>query len=809
MNIIVSYTVFCRPVFFILIFFGFTFIVNIVQAQQTKVTIKIADAKKEVIPFAALKVIPVNDSTQSFNKITDSSGIAVMDIVYGQYTIAVSSVNYMPFKKGITVKRDLPVFILTAPPSTSLKEVVVTAPRPVMRQEDDKTIVDPENLAASSTNAYEILEKTPGLFVDQDGNIYLNSTTPAIVYINGREQKMSTSDIATMLKNLPPNAIASIEILRTPSAKYDASGSGGIVNVVLKKGVKIGLTGSVTFGGNQGKYGNRFAGININNNNGKTSAYVNIQYSRRNNYEETKTNRIFAPDSLLSQDAFSLYPTTNYYLGFGLNFPVNKKWELSYDGKINYSDFINTTDNFSQIKKVSNDELIAKINSDVDNKGNNFNFSQGLSAKYKMDSLGSEWNTDISYNYSPNVSNQAFVNTFYMPVFGVSGGNGKIKAQLNFTDIQSNLLFKLPKKLTVEAGVKTSITGFSNTTNYFKQTNNGMVKDIGRTSAYNYQENINAAYLQASKNINGITIKMGARLESTNMKGKQVIPTDTSFSINRTDLFPYIYISRNLFKIMSYDLKAYLVYRRTISRPGYQLLNPSQRYVDQYLFETGNPFLRPQFTQNYEANVSVDERPVIAIGVNDTKDIFTNVIYQADSSRSVAYRTYDNLGSNKEIYFRALGALPPGKKYFIVAGLQYNRNFYQGLYEGKPLLFKKASWSVFTYQTLKLTSTTRLTLNGFARFNGQLQFYELGSFGSLNFSVNRQLLKRKLVISASINDIFLTNRNDFVINQGSVNANGFRRADTRRAGLNIRYNFGIRKKEIIDIPDEVSPERNN
>ena len=104
-----------------------------------------------------------------------------------------------------------------------------------MRQEDDKTIVDPENLAASSTSGYEVLEKTPGLFVDQDGNIYLNSTTPATIYINGREQKMSTADIASLLKSLPPNSIASIEILRTPSAKYDASGGGGIVNIVLKK----------------------------------------------------------------------------------------------------------------------------------------------------------------------------------------------------------------------------------------------------------------------------------------------------------------------------------------------------------------------------------------------------------------------------------------------------------------------------------------------------------------------------------------------------------------------------------------------
>ena len=152
-----------------------------------------------------------------------------------------------------------------------------------MRQEDDKTIVDPENLVAASTNVYEVIEKTPGLFVDQDGNIYISSLTPAAVQINGRDMKMSAADVATLLKTLPPNAILSIEIVRSPSAKYDAASTGGIVNVVLKKGVKIGTTGSINAGIQQGKYNNQFIGFNLNNNNGKKSSFINLNYSRRIN----------------------------------------------------------------------------------------------------------------------------------------------------------------------------------------------------------------------------------------------------------------------------------------------------------------------------------------------------------------------------------------------------------------------------------------------------------------------------------------------------------------------------------------------
>ena len=191
----------------------------------------------------------------------------------------------------------------------------------------------------------------------------------------------------------------------------------------------------------------------------------------------------------------------------------------------------------------------------------------------------------------------------------------------------------------------------------------------------------------------------------------------------------------------------------------------------------------------------MDERPILAVGINDTKDIFTNVIYQSDTSQRQALRTYDNLGKNKEWYFRGLGAIPPGGRYFFVAGAQYNHNFYQGLYENKPLSFKKGTWTFFTYQTFKIDKRSVITLNGFVRLKGQQQFYELTTFGALNASVNRKFMKDKLVATISISDMFATNRNNFTIEQGSIKASGFRQADTRRLGLNLRYNFGIRKKE--------------
>lgn len=798
-----------RKLFFVFLPIFFT---AKLQAQDTPVTFKIINQKKEPVTFATITVINRLDSLQTIKKVADSSGIAKFNLTKGgQYTVKISSVNYQSIEKGIAVTGNQTFFSFTADPlPKTLGNVIVTSQKPVMRQEDDKTIIEPESLAAASTSGYEVIEKTPGLFVDQDGNIYISSLTPATVQINGREMKMSASDIATMLKSLPPDAISKIEIVRTPSAKYDATSSGGIVNVVLKKGVKIGMTGSVNAGMQQGNYGNQFAGFNLNNNDGKKSSYINLNYSKRNSYERIVTDRIVAPDSMLSQDAFTKYPANTYFAGYGLNYELGKRWEIDFSGNINLNVSDNKTNNQTVIRRISSSQTLNENLNHVNNNGSNLVIGNGIETKLKIDTSGSEWSNNIFFYYARNKSDQVYVTNFYIPFFLITNGDGTSDNRRNFFSAKSDLKLKMKRRFTFEAGLKSTFHTYKNITNYFRDISGIRTKDNKRTNTFNYNENINALYLQGSKTFGkDIILKIGTRLENTNMEGKQIIPKDTSFTIHRTDLFPYIYLSKNIMKIAGYYLRAYLVYRRTISRPVYEQLNPFPRYVDEFLSEAGNPSLRPQFTKNYEANISVDERPVLAIGVNDTKDIFTNVIYPLDTNHLFSQRTFDNLGKNKEWYFRGMGVIPPGKKYFLVLGVQYNHNFYNGFYEKLPLSYKRGTWTFFTYQTLKLDKRSQITLNGFMRLKGQQQFYELTSFGALNTSINRKFLKEKLIVTLSMSDIFATNKNNFTIKQGSVKASGFRQSDTRRFGINLRYNFGIRKKEENNVMDVDSPEKTN
>ena len=763
-----------------------------VFGQSQVVTIKLIDKKNEPIIGANTALKERIDTTKMQFGSTDTLGVVAFNAKNGDQLFLIATfIGFKKLNQGITVSDKKSSYTFTMEEQAEiLRGVEIASKKPLMRQEDDKTIVDPEPIANTCTNALEVMEKTPGLFVDQDGNIYISSTSPATVYINGREQRMSNSDIASMLKVLPPNSIEKIEILRTPSAKYDASNSGGLVNVVLKKGIKIGLTGSVNAGINQGLYGNQFIGFNVSNNDGDKTSFVNFNYTKSNNYNQIDNDR-FLTNSKLNQSSYTTLPADAVAFGYGFGREWSKKWRLNYDGRASYAFNNNETNTESLIKNTGNEAIISDNKNKTLNETGIFALNQGFSTVYKIDTFGSELTTDLAYNYLQNKGNQDYSTAFLLPRFIEAAGSGDIDNQRHFFTAQMDAKFKLPYKFTVETGFKIAAQDFKSATKY---TLNAQQDNV-RTNTYNFKDNINAAYVQGSKKMGEFLLKIGSRFENTNMSGRQIVPSDTAFNINRTDVFPYVYLSRKVFSISGFELRSYLVARRTISRPTYDNLNPFPRFLDQYLYEAGNPTLTPQFTTNYEINVSVDEMPILAFGKNYTQDIFTNVTYQDPKNPLISYRTYDNLGKNSETYFKVLGGIPPGKKFFFVVGAQYNYNDYQGVIANSPLAFQRGSWTFFTYQSFKIDKKTNLTMNGFMRVNGQLQFYELNNFGSLSFNLNRQFLDKKLTVSLNFNDVFFTNKYKFTLNQGDISAVGSRVNDSRRFGINARYNFGIRKKK--------------
>ncbi|MBK8042528.1 MAG: carboxypeptidase regulatory-like domain-containing protein [Haliscomenobacter sp.] len=218
-------------------------------SQDYSLRIAVQSKDKEPLIGANVRLLHIADSAVMYST-TDADGVALFArLTPGRYSALVSYVGYRNEEVEILLKSEnLQRVVSMEEEAVALEGVTVTARRPLISQEDDKMIIDPQPIANTSTNTLEILEKTPGLFVDQDGNIYLTSATPAVVYINGREQRMGAQDIAGILRSLPPDNIQRIEVLRTPSTKYDAASSGGIVNVVLKKASNSGAPAPSAWG---------------------------------------------------------------------------------------------------------------------------------------------------------------------------------------------------------------------------------------------------------------------------------------------------------------------------------------------------------------------------------------------------------------------------------------------------------------------------------------------------------------------------------------------------------------------------------
>ena len=271
--------------------------------------------------------------------------------------------------------------------------------------------------------------------------------------------KMSNADIAAMLKSLPPSAIERIEIMRTLSAKFDASGGGGIINIVLKKGVKVGLTGSLNAGAQQGIYGSRNAGINLSYNDGVKSGYLNLSFANRKSLEHISSLRKLHADSLLRQDAGTVYDAANVYIGYGFGRGLGTKWDLSYDGRVsgNFSD--NNTGNRSVISDVAGGRVSDNISS-TRNDGHSLNVDQSIDTKYKIDTAGSEWTVNIAWNGTFGANSQDLSSTFMQPARADIMNSGDVATQRNNYLLQTDIKLKYRYRLTFEGGLKSTSTTF-------------------------------------------------------------------------------------------------------------------------------------------------------------------------------------------------------------------------------------------------------------------------------------------------------------------------------------------------------------
>ncbi|MDB5210457.1 MAG: hypothetical protein JWQ30_1284, partial [Sediminibacterium sp.] len=595
------------------------------MAQTTaKVTGSVKDEQGKGLQSATVSLLRAKDSSLAKLAVSDQEGqYELVNVKPGKYFVSIALVGYAKtgsaaFDLGAT-DVSVPAFALKQA-TREMNEVVVQTKKPFIETKLDKTIVNVEASPSSAgASAMDILEKSPGISVASDGSISLRGKAGVIVMLDGKPTYMSSADLANLLKNMPASSLDQVEIMTNPSARYDASGNSGIINIKTKKGKNNGFNGSFTLGASAGIFQPKDAmyltpksqnSFNFNYRENKINFFgsYNPNFFRgrgqlgidRNFY--TNTGAYDGSSSLLTNFKFGNF---NQTLKLGLDYQPNKKnvfgvvvSGFAFEG---HPTPVTTT-----TLRDKNGSVLSNLESLTENKSHFKNFTGNLNWKHTFDSTGKELTADLDYVAYNNTSDVLLTTNVYSgsgaPVGSAFYLRGHIPSLINIWSFKSDYTQPL-KNGRLEAGIKSSMVGNDNQVDYARQLSDKSWAPDARSNHFIYDENINAAYINVNKQYKKWSIQTGLRLENTIAKGRQVL-NDSTFKRNFTNLFPSLFVSYEFNK----NNQLTVSYSRRITRPNYQDLNPFTYFLDSLTYRVGNPYLLPQFTHNIELSYALKSK---------------------------------------------------------------------------------------------------------------------------------------------------------------------------------------------------------
>ncbi|HYH13946.1 MAG TPA: TonB-dependent receptor [Flavisolibacter sp.] len=771
-------------------------------AQAGSLTGKLIDEKGTAIGYANVALLKSTDTSFLAGALSDKNGVFTLQApVAGSYALRFTAIGFATKKTEVFevtasgFSKDFGTITLKQEAKT-LQEVSVTALRPTITQLADRMVVGVEGTAmAAGSNAFTVLSKSPGVFIDAEGNIQLNGRSGVTVMLNGKLTYLSARDLRTLLEGMSAENIKNIEIITNPSAKYDAEGSSGILNINLKKYDRSGMNGSVysgyTFNGKQHGY---TAGGNINYNSGPWNTFLNLDFAHRVGGREATFTRVFYGQNQTTY--FDQVATGNFMAEgpptarVGIDYNININHSIGVMGYYNtntaHADFLTNTFLGSAPKQPF--QYI-----DADNYTTNTfrNLTTNLHYQGKLDTVGTTLSADLDY---VNIKNRGYSNyyNYYTDLSNNVSTTDFLYTNLpNGYDIYSGKIdFTHPfsKEHKMEAGAKASRVISDNDSRFYFN-NNGLVLDPLRTNHFNYNESIYAAYL----NYNGtmskrFTLQAGLRVEQTRSVGINYT-TDSTTKRNYTDLFPSIFLQQKV----SDNYGINYSYSRRLSRPNYGNLNPFKAYRDPYTWYEGNPYLRPQYTNVFSLAQTFKKVYILTLSYQRTKDVMAEIpILDVDNSTTIY--TTGNVNDGHNASMTAVAPFKITKKWDTqnTVLLSYNKFSMQsnnGQLENDQLFYMFQS-----NHTIQLPKEIRMELNLLYRGPAASGLYHMAAMHRVDVAFKKSFLKKKLDLSVNANDLFKGYR-FFWTTDINGNVNEFDQYFRfRNVGFTIRYNFSKGKK---------------
>lgn len=753
----------------------------------------------EEISFANVLLMNAADSVLAKAELSEEDGSFSVSADSGNYFLQVVMLGYSDYQSAAFVldaDKQLGTIQLEAFAKT-LETAVVTSKKPFLEQQAGKMIVNVEGSVTGQTgSATQLLQKVPGLVVRQ-GAVTMPGVQGVSILIDGRQTRYM--DVQSLLRDLPASDIAKIEVITQPGASYDAEG-GGVINIILKKNVKLGTNGSARLGLGRGTYDKFNTGVNLSHRDGPLNAFGSVNYRRGSGFDQLILDRE-VEGAVLQQDNLEPFLPNTISVRGGVDYDLSDRHNVGISGRysntIDNTVGVNSTQGYGGVvlgDDLTNSPLLFDLKTDNINNQTRNSFGADVFYRFEIDTAGRKLDVDASYG---GFTRDGVLKTVTEVISGDLGSPiddirnveiGSTNVVAIETDYTHPIFRDSTRDFTLRAGAKYSYADVDADLQASRRpmgTEVGFVNAPGLTNRFLYQEDIAAGYVTFDAKIGEVKMNAGLRYEHTFIEGENVT-SDSSFQRDYGNIFP----SFGLSMPVAGPIGISTAYSYRLKRPSYSSLNPFVRYMDPLTFQRGNTLLQPEYVHNAQVNLTYEGQPFFRLAYTRTSDAISLVTEQNQVTKvTEAYN--DNLDVNTSYgghLFAPLSFIPKVDGYF--GGMAYYNRF-ETEFLGKA--FTRGSWELtgFANATVELPLKLKAELNYWIQSGGQQGIISSGTLYGSSIGLERKFLDDMLTVSVSYED-GLFNPWDGQIRFESQRMDIINTWETDIVMLNLTYKFGNR-----------------
>ncbi|MES2557369.1 MAG: TonB-dependent receptor [Bacteroidota bacterium] len=768
------------------------------QESGTALSLKFTTTQNLVLPDVSVSLFNQLDSSLVKLEIADSSGVALFEALQpGNYFFIAMAIGYTTYiSEPFAISGDQPIVtfpLVSLTEEKSLDEATVVYKKPFIERYLDKIVLNVDNsIVSMGSSILDVLTRAPGITISNGNAIVLRGKQGVRIMIDGKPSPLAGEDLINYLKTIPSANVDKIEIITHPSAKYDAEGNAGIINIKFKKDQRQGFNGSVSLSAGQGVYFKPTAATNLNFRKKKVNLFASYSFAKPEGFTRFYINRKFfdsthAVSSIFDQTSITKQPIQAHNMKVGVDLYASEKTIIGAVFAGNWSQ--TKRDGFTRayITDASNQlRYTSETNNTLDE--NRFNGFGNINLKHTFDTTGKEITVDLDYGQLQSRSLQTFLSNYYDSINNPTYINALRTAQsglITVLSFKADYVHPLKNNASFEAGLKSSFVKTDNDILLYIIINGVEAYDSTRSNHFIYSENINAGYLNYSKEYKKISFQLGLRAEQTRTEGDQVTSGEL-FERNYLYFFPSAFFNYNVSD--NYTLS--LAYSKRIDRPNYSQLNPLTFFADPYTYVVGDPKLKPVMTHSFDVSHTVKGKYIGSIGYTQSKESITDVIFQNDSTK-ISYQTPTNMRDYQQVY--ASVSVPFSVKKWLNSNLTVNAywNKYESSLQGGELLNQNVSWD------LNMSNSFVFGSNGWsAELNGYYQGpqawgqFIIKDLAQITIGAQKVLKNKLTTFKLSVSDIFYTNRIAVLVTYQNQDFRTSRTWDSRVLTFSFVQRFG-------------------